>query len=169
MHEERIAFLIPASLDYVTALHGIWRAGGIANPEHQKIVRALCERLNIELLSVDEVLADEATALPKIAADRRAMILFTSGTTNKSKGVVITHNAIRAQITTLVDAWAWSENDVIPLFLPLHHIHGIINVLSCALWCGATVHLMPKLDIPKLSAEVGADDLRQAHRLSRPT
>ena len=178
--EERVAFLIPASLDYVTTLHGIWRAGGIAiplntasaeaelehylssagvtrviaNQEHQGSVGALCERLNIKLLAVDDVLADTPGALPDLAAERRAMILFTSGTTSKPKGVVITHKAIRAQITTLVDAWKWSEIDVIPLFLPLHHIHGIINVLSCALWVGATVDLMPKLDIPKLCAEV---------------
>ena len=181
--EERVAFLIPASFDYVTTLHGIWRAGGIAiplntasaeaelehylssagvtrviaNQEHQVSVRALCERLEIELLAVDDVLADTPEALPDLADERRAMLLFTSGTTSKPKGVVITHKAIRAQITTLVDAWAWSESDVIPLFLPLHHIHGIINVLSCALWVGATVHLMPKLDIPELCAEVATD------------
>ena len=167
----------------MTALHGIWRAGGIAIPlnaasaeaefehyltsasvtrvianhEYQEAVRALCERFTIELIAVDDVLADAPGALPEFAAERRAMILFTSGTTNKPKGVVITHNAIRAQITTLVAAWAWSDDDVIPLFLPLHHVHGIINVLSCALWCGATVHLMPKLDIPKLCAEIDAD------------
>jgi malonyl-CoA/methylmalonyl-CoA synthetase len=183
LNEERIAFIIPASLDYVTVMHGIWRAGGIAiplnaasaeaelehylsnagvtrviaNPEFQKSVEALCEHLNIELHAVADVLADSPGVLPDLTTERRAMILFTSGTTNKPKGVVITHNMIRAQITTLVTAWEWSEDDVIPLFLPLHHIHGIINVLSCALWSGATVHLMPKLDMPKLCAEVVAD------------
>ena len=181
LDEERIAFISPASLDYVTALHGIWRAGGIAIPlntasaeaelehylssasvtrvianhEHQGSVRALCERLNIELLEIDDVLADIPGNLPELNEQRRAMILFTSGTTNKPKGVVTTHSAIRAQITTLLEAWEWQENDVIPLFLPLHHVHGIINVLCCALWCGATVHLMPKLDLPKLCAAVG--------------
>lgn len=174
--EERVAFLIPASLDYVTALHGIWRAGGIAiplnaasaeaelehcissagvtrvvaNPDHQESVRGLCDRLGTGLLSVDDLLVGDPGTLPDIDATRRAMILFTSGTTSKPKGVVLSHRAIRAQITTLVDAWQWNKNDVIPLFLPLHHIHGIINVLSCALWIGATVHLMPKLDIPAL-------------------
>jgi malonyl-CoA/methylmalonyl-CoA synthetase len=81
-------------------------------------------------------------------------MLFTSGTTNKPKGVVSTHKTIRAQITTLIDAWEWSEDDVIPLFLPLHHIHGIINILSCSLWAGATVHLFAKFDIPKITEEV---------------
>ncbi len=180
LQEERIAFFMPASLDYVTTMHGVWRAGGIAvplnvasavaeldhylssarvtrmiaNDEYQESLRELCASLNIELVSVADVLADETVALPSLEPDRRAMMLFTSGTTNKPKGVVSTHKTIHAQITTLIEAWAWSENDVIPLFLPLHHIHGIVNILSCGLWAGATVHLFAKFDIPKITDQV---------------
>lgn len=182
LKEERVAFLIPASLDYVTVLHGIWRAGGIAIPlnagaaepelEHclasagvtrviaagecQHQVRQLCGRLSIELAPVDQLLAESAGQLPALRARRRAMILFTSGTASRPKGVAITHKAIRAQVATLVDAWRWSRDDIVPLFLPLHHLHGIISVLSCALWRGATVHLMPKLELPKLCRQVAA-------------
>ena len=167
LNEERIAFFLPASLDYVTTMHGVWRAGGIAVPlnvasavseldhyltcakvtrliagtEYHESLEELCKSLEIELLSVSEVMAEEPRALPLINPERRAMMLFTSGTTNKPKGVVSTHKTICAQITTLITAWEWSEKDVIPLFLPLHHIHGIINILSCGLWAGATVHL----------------------------
>ncbi|MDA1370802.1 MAG: acyl-CoA synthetase [Proteobacteria bacterium] len=180
LEEERIAFFIPASLDYVTTMHGVWRAGGIAvplnvasavaeldhyltcasvtrmiaNASYQDSLRALCDRLNIELVSVDDVLVDEAGSLPDIDPERRAMMLFTSGTTNQPKGVVSTHKTIQAQITTLIDAWAWTEDDVIPLFLPLHHIHGIINILSCGLWAGATVHLFAKFDIPRITDQI---------------
>lgn len=184
LREERIASLLPAGTDYVTVLHGIWRAGGIAVPlnaaaadaelEHslsnagvtriiaksdqQPSIRALCQRLNIEWLSVDEVLArasaNTQTSLPDIASNRRALILFTSGTTAKPKGAVISHSAIRAQVTTLLDAWRWSGDDVIPLFLPLHHIHGIVNVLCCALWSGATVHLLRQFDVQTVCAQV---------------
>ena len=182
LQEERIAFFMPASLDYVTTMHGVWRAGGIAvplnvasavseldhylgcasvtrmvaNAEYQESLRDLCASLNIELISAEDVLADVAGPLPKLTPERRAMMLFTSGTTNKPKGVVSTHKTIHAQITTLIDAWEWSENDVIPLFLPLHHIHGIINILSCGLWAGATVHLFAKFDIPKISHQIVA-------------
>ncbi len=182
LQEERIAFFIPASLDYVTVMHGVWRAGGIAVPlnvasavaeldhyltcasvtrmvangEYQESLRELCAELNIELVSVDDVIAESAGQLPEIDVDRRAMMLFTSGTTNKPKGVVSTHKTIRAQITTLIDAWSWTSDDVIPLFLPLHHIHGIINILSCGLWAGATVHLFAKFDIPKITAQIQA-------------
>jgi malonyl-CoA/methylmalonyl-CoA synthetase len=71
------------------------------------------------------------------------MMLYTSGTTSRPKGVVTTHANIQAQIEVLVKAWEWQPEDVIPLFLPLHHIHGIINVMSCALWTGAKVEAFP--------------------------
>ena len=180
LNEERIAFFLPASLDYVTTMHGVWRAGGIAVPlnvasavseldhyltcanvtrliagtEYHDSLKGLCNSLQIELLSVSDVMAEEPRALPLINPERRAMMLFTSGTTNKPKGVVSTHKTICAQITTLITAWEWSEKDVIPLFLPLHHIHGIINILSCGLWAGATVHLFSKFDIPEISKQI---------------
>ena len=74
------------------------------------------------------------------------MILYTSGTTSRPKGVVTTHDNITAQIMSLVQAWEWSADDRILLFLPLHHVHGIINVVSCALWSGAICEMMPRFD-----------------------
>jgi malonyl-CoA/methylmalonyl-CoA synthetase len=59
---------------------------------------------------------------------------------------VSTHANIEAQITTLVEAWGWRSEDSIPLFLPLHHVHGIVNVLSCALWSGARVDCFHSFD-----------------------
>ncbi|MFB3918109.1 MAG: acyl-CoA synthetase [Terriglobales bacterium] len=84
--------------------------------------------------------------LPSINSARRAMIIYTSGTTSRPKGVVTTHDNITAQITTLVEAWGWSQHDRILLCLPLHHVHGIINVVSCALWSGATCEMLPRFD-----------------------
>lgn len=95
-------------------------------------------------------------ALPTLAPHRRAMMLYTSGTTNKPKGVVSTHGNIEAQITSLVQAWGWQANDRIPLFLPLHHIHGIVNVMSCALWSGALVEAFPAFDTRRVLERVGA-------------
>ena len=182
--EARVAFFIPASFDYVTVMHGIWRAGGIAVPlnvasavnelEHylscaavsllvanedyqSEELKALCRSLNIKLHTVAEIATDMPVGLPEIDPTRRAMMLFTSGTTNKPKGVVHTHDSIQAQVTCLLEAWCWSEDDVIPLFLPLHHIHGIINILSCGLWAGATVHLFAKFDLPVISEQVIAN------------
>ena len=182
LDEERIAFFIPGSVDYVTVMHGVWRAGGIAvplnvastipelehylscaratrlvaPPEHHTFLRGLCERLGVTLLTVDDVMAPASGPLPEIDPARRAMMIFTSGTTNKPKGVISTHANVASQVTTLLEAWEWSADDTIPLFLPLHHIHGIINVLSCGLWAGARVHLFGRLDIPALGEQIAA-------------
>jgi malonyl-CoA/methylmalonyl-CoA synthetase len=105
-------------------------------------------------------LADTATAvaasLPDVDAQRAATILYTSGTTSRPKGVVITHANLAAQVTSLVAAWAWSEADRIPLFLPLHHVHGLANVLACALWAGATVEMLGEFDADRVLERVAA-------------
>src|SRR5260370_2577617 len=74
------------------------------------------------------------------------MILYASGTTSRPKGVVTTHANITAQIMSLVEAWEWSADDNILLCLPMYHVHGIINVVSCALWSGATCQMLPRFD-----------------------
>ena len=59
------------------------------------------------------------------------------GTTGRSKGVVTTHANVTAQIVSLVSAWGWTGADRTVLALPLHHVHGLINVLGSAFWSGA--------------------------------
>ena len=103
-------------------------------------------------LPYDQFLARSPEELRDVAGQQcaasahRAMILFTSGTTSRPKGVVTTHANITSQITSLIEAWEWSQQDRIVLCLPLHHVHGIINVLSCALWAGAACHMLPRFD-----------------------
>lgn len=75
--------------------------------------------------------------------DEPALILYTSGTTGKPKGVLVTHRAIYHQVTDLVFAWEWDEVDVALHILPLHHVHGVINVLSCAAFVGARLDFQP--------------------------
>jgi malonyl-CoA/methylmalonyl-CoA synthetase len=183
LEEERIAFLLPAGIDCVVAQWAIWRAGGVAVPlnveasppeiEHVLAtagvsrvltrtdtaprLRDLCATHGIGLRALEALEAAVPAALPLIATDRRAMILFTSGTTSRPKGVVSTHANIQAQIEMLVDAWGWQPDDAIPLFLPLHHVHGIVNVLGCALWRGARVEAFPAFDADRVLARVAAD------------
>jgi malonyl-CoA/methylmalonyl-CoA synthetase len=75
--------------------------------------------------------------LPLVGPERRAMIVYTSGTTGRPKGAVHTHRSLAAMAEGMVAAWGWSSADRILLVLPLHHVHGIMNVTLCALWAGA--------------------------------
>ncbi|MBB4079616.1 malonyl-CoA/methylmalonyl-CoA synthetase [Lewinella aquimaris] len=170
LNEARIAFLVPPGFTYVALQWGIWRAGGIAVPlctkhptpslryviedtaaEHVLYTGEFLDQLaplieeNISSFARAETFGSATDGpLPDISSDRRAMILYTSGTTGKPKGVVTTHDNIRAQIVALVNAWEWSADDRILNILPLHHVHGIINVLSCALWSGASCEFLPR-------------------------
>jgi malonyl-CoA/methylmalonyl-CoA synthetase len=183
LKEARVAVLVPAGFEYVAAQWGIWRAGGIklpiclsateseweyaltdsgvsvvmADAAMAAKIRPLCERLGVRVMDVSQIRSGSAKALPEISPDRRAMILYTSGTTSKPKGVVTTHANIQAQIESLVEAWEWSAADRVPLFLPMHHIHGIINVTSCALWSGATVEAFERFDLNAILGRVRDD------------
>ena len=170
--QRRVAFLVPPTADYVALQWAIWRAGGIAvplclshpEPELEYVItdcRAdllvasvdrlerlapIADRLGCKLKSTTDLLASAPVELPRIDSGRAAMIVYTSGTTGGPKGVVTSHDNISAQIESLVEAWEWRADDRILLVLPLHHVHGIINVLGCALWAGATCEMMPRFD-----------------------
>jgi len=76
----------------------------------------------------------------------RALILYTSGTTGRPKGVVTTHANIAAQITALLEAWEWTSADRALCALPLHHVHGLINIVGCALAAGASCEILPQFE-----------------------
>jgi malonyl-CoA/methylmalonyl-CoA synthetase len=130
----------------------------IASPRFADLLRPLAEARGIDFLLVDDVDATPTT-FPSIEPSRRAMILFTSGTTGRPKGVVTTHANIEAQIRSLTEAWEWVEDDRILLTLPLHHIHGIVNVIGCALWCGARCDMHPGFDAGRVIETLADGDL----------
>ena len=107
----------------------------------------------VRFLALDELIAGATRVgaaaearLPLIDLHRRAQVLYTSGTTGKPKGAVTTHANLLAQVQVLLEAWAWKPSDFALHVLPLHHTHGIINVLSCALAAGASIELFARFD-----------------------
>lgn len=87
------------------------------------------------------------TRLPCVGPARRALMLYTSGTTSRPKGVVLTHAGLQAQVECLSEAWEWRASDRALHVLPLNHTHGVINVLACALWNGAVCEFMSGFDV----------------------
>ena len=79
--------------------------------------------------------AKTAEALPtvEVAQDDAAAILYTSGTTGRSKGAVLTHGNLASNVQVLHQAWRWREDDVLLHALPMFHAHGLFVALHCAL------------------------------------
>jgi malonyl-CoA/methylmalonyl-CoA synthetase len=75
--------------------------------------------------------------------DSPAILLYTSGTTGKPKGVILTHRNLNHQVTDLISAWQWQPSDVALHVLPLHHVHGVVNILSCVAFVGARLQFHP--------------------------
>jgi malonyl-CoA/methylmalonyl-CoA synthetase len=168
LKEERVAFMVAPGFEYVAVQWGIWLAGGVAvplslsyplpslryvledtkatllisEPAYYNTLEKLMDTNTFHYFSTEVLFGSKeptGVGLPYVDASRNAMILYTSGTTNLPKGVVSTHKNLSFQTKTLVDSWQWNGNDYTLNVLPLHHVHGIVNVTCCALWTGATV------------------------------
>ncbi|KAJ5893136.1 AMP-dependent synthetase/ligase [Penicillium tannophilum] len=70
------------------------------------------------------------------------MMLYTSGTTNRPKGVLIPESAIAAQASSLIHAWNYSPQDRLLHLLPLHHIHGVVNATITPIISGSSIEFM---------------------------
>ncbi len=80
------------------------------------------------------------------APDDLAAIVYTSGTTGRSKGAMLSHGNLAANAGTLVALWRFGADDVLLHALPVYHVHGLFIATHCALLSGATMHLLPRFD-----------------------
>jgi malonyl-CoA/methylmalonyl-CoA synthetase len=170
LSEERVAFMVSPGFDYVATQWGIWQAGGVAVPLcithplnsleyvikdtgakiiiaddcYLELLQQLAQEEGIQLCSTSSLQQPKKSNLPELGNFRKAMILYTSGTTNLPKGVVSTFANLEAQVDTLLEAWEWQDSDHTLCLLPLHHVHGIVNVVCCSLAAGATCQFLDK-------------------------
>ncbi len=75
-----------------------------------------------------------------------AAILYTSGTTGKPKGAMLSHKNLVSNMKSLHEIWEWSDKDVLLHVLPLFHVHGLFVALHGGLYAGATVIMQEKFD-----------------------
>lgn len=82
--------------------------------------------------------------------DDVAAILYTSGTTGRSKGAMLTHRNLASNALTLVGYWGFESSDVLLHALPIFHVHGLFVACHCVLLCGARMIWLPKFDVRKV-------------------
>lgn len=115
------------------------------------------ERAGVEILFAEDLSGwpDDPSFVPsRVDGGDLAMLLYTSGTTGRSKGAMISHDNVLATVTGLLAAWGWEADDTLLLTLPLFHTHGLVVGLCCALAAGATVLLRRRFDATAATADL---------------
>src|SRR3979411_3065233 len=80
------------------------------------------------------------------ADDDLAAILYTSGTTGRSKGAMLTHDNLASNSLSLVDYWRFTDKDVLIHALPIYHTHGLFVASNVTLFARASMIFLPKFD-----------------------
>ncbi len=98
--------------------------------------------------SLTDAAAKAGSAFTTVARgnDDLAAILYTSGTTGRSKGAMLTHDNLASNSLTLVDYWGFSDKDVLIHALPIYHTHGLFVASNVTLFARAAMIFLPKFD-----------------------
>ena len=165
---ERVALLISPGAAFVSAFFAVLMAGGtvvVLSPLYPpRETRYFCEDAGVSTLLTSSELASHAAPIAdgkrvfytedpgedrrlerpaELGSDSPALQLYTSGTTGRPKGAVLTHGNIATQQSLLHEAWGWSQDDVLLHALPLHHMHGLAIALLPCLGAGACARMVP--------------------------
>ena len=95
--------------------------------------------------------SDQFVPVPR-NGDDLAAFLYTSGTTGRSKGAMLTQNNLLSNAQTLVDAWRFTEDDVLLHALPIFHTHGLFVATNIILLARASMIFLPKFDVDSVFA-----------------
>jgi len=168
----RVAYLVAPGIDHVAALWGIWRAGGVAVPlalshparelaeliddadptcliadaTHAERLTDIAAERDLPLHTIESLVRPVGADLPRVEDRRPALMVYTSGTTGRPKGVVTTHAQVTSQVGSVSGAWGWRADDRILHVLPLHHVHGLHVALGSALLSGACCEFLQPFD-----------------------
>jgi malonyl-CoA/methylmalonyl-CoA synthetase len=126
----------------------------VCDPARADGIAALDSAAQAEVLTLDGAgsLSELAGAAPEgfetVAreADDLAAILYTSGTTGRAKGAMLSHGNLAANALTLRGAWGFSAADVLLHMLPIYHTHGLFVALNTTLLAGARMIWLPRFE-----------------------
>ena len=100
-------------------------------------------------------MADEQPAIfddVEVAPDELAAVLYTSGTTGRPKGAMLSHANLASNADVLCRAWGFSADDVLLHALPIHHAHGLFVAINCVLASGSSMVFLPRFDVDQVLA-----------------
>jgi malonyl-CoA/methylmalonyl-CoA synthetase len=154
----------------------------VCRPADAEALRAIAGGAQVETLGRDgtgslaSLAARQSGSWQDIACgpDDLAAILYTSGTTGRSKGAMLSHGNLRSNAEALARAWKFSAADCLIHALPIFHVHGLFVAINVALVAGASMIFLPKFDvdevlgwIPRASVMMGVPTF-YSRLLSRP-
>ena len=131
----------------------------VVDEKAKQAVTPIAEAQGANLLTLN---ADESGTLPKLAEQQAAQfeavargsedlaaILYTSGTTGRSKGAQLCHRNLHSNTEVLRDFWQFKEDDVLLHMLPIYHTHGLFVACNLLAMVGGSMIFLPKFDADK--------------------
>lgn len=128
---------------------GRWITEAAADPDRPPTIHGI-------QLDLPQTRADATPEIDAAQADDPALLVYTSGTTGRPKGALLTHGNLLASATGVNLAWRWEPEDCLLLTLPLFHLHGLGVGLNGSLCAGAAFSLRPKFDLDDVVEQCAA-------------
>ncbi len=132
----------------------------VCDPQVRDGVAGLAERVGAAVETLDAVgegsFSDLAAGAPPDfetvarADGDLAAIVYTSGTTGRSKGAMLTHGNLASNARTLVGAWRFTAKDVLIHALPIYHVHGLFVASNVLLMAGGSMLFLPRFDAARI-------------------
>jgi len=154
---DRVAVQSEKSPEGVMLYLAILKVGAVLLPLNTAYTRAeidyfLADAEPTLFVTDAAALAAEAAGLAPLESvydaspDDLAAIVYTSGTTGRSKGAMLSHGALEANGLALTEAWGFRANDVLLHALPIYHVHGLFIALHCVFLSGSRLLWLPRFD-----------------------
>jgi malonyl-CoA/methylmalonyl-CoA synthetase len=128
----------------------------VCDPSKAEGIAAIATRINARVMTLGadgkgSLTEAAARAEPEFATvaranDDLAAILYTSGTTGRSKGAMLTHDNLASNSLSLVDYWRFTDKDVLIHALPIYHTHGLFVASNVTLFARGSMIFLPKFD-----------------------
>jgi len=124
----------------------------VADPERSALARLAARFATLDAEGAGtltrELDAESADGeIANVSPDDAAAILYTSGTTGRAKGAVLSHANLASNARALHEAWGFQPDDVLLHALPIFHAHGLFVALNTTLWNGTSMLFLPRFEV----------------------